>query len=83
LLASKIIIRKARYFAGDESEDVTEAVRQRVQSDRNLHFKIGNDLASKDPLPGEVKKLEVEYEFDGTKVHATVDEHEWLNVPFD
>jgi hypothetical protein len=83
LLSSKIIIRKARYFAGDESEDVTEAVRQRVQSNGNLHFRIGNDLASKDPLPGEVKKLEVEYEFDGTIVHGMVDEHEWLNVPFD
>jgi KAP family P-loop domain len=83
LLVPRIVFHKARYFSEDQSEDVTEAVRKKVQSDGNLHFRIGNDLASRDLLPGEVKKLEVEYEFDGAKVHGTVDEHEWLNVPFD
>ena len=83
LLIGRIVFHKARYFAADQSEDVTEAVRKKMQSDGILHFRIGNDLVGKDLLPGEVKKLEVGYEFDGTKVHATVDEHEWLNVPFD
>lgn len=83
LLTAKIVVRKARYFADGQSEDVTEAVKQRVQSDRNLHFKIGNDLAGKDLLPGTLKKLELEYELDGEMVHRTVVEHEWLNIPFD
>jgi hypothetical protein len=83
LLTGRIVIYKARYFADSQSEDVTDAIKQRAESDRNLHFKIGNDLPGNDPLPGTIKKLELEYEFDGDKKHIIIDEHEWLNVPFD
>ncbi len=83
LLPGKITIRQAQYYADDQSEDVTDAIKHRVESDGQLHFKIGNDLVDNDPLPGVVKKLELEYDFDGNKVHAIIDEHKWLNVPFD
>jgi hypothetical protein len=83
LLTGTVVVRMARYFANGQSEDVTDVVRRRVEDDRNLHFKVGNDLAGKDPAPGMVKKLELEYEYDGKAIHSTVNEHQWLNVPFD
>jgi len=57
LLTGQVVINEARYYAENQSQDVTEAIKQRVESATNQHFKIGNDLAGKDLLPGEMDEI--------------------------
>ncbi|VGO12678.1 hypothetical protein PDESU_01231 [Pontiella desulfatans] len=63
----KVVVVKALYGLGGKPSkqvDVTEKLQKRV-AEGTLKLSVGNELAEKDPAPGKLKKLELEYTFDG------------------
>ena len=77
---SKLVIRKAVYgdLPDGGKNDVTEKVAERVSSD-GLTVEATNDNFG-DPAEGVVKKLRVDYTFDGKEKTKTVDENETLKI---
>jgi hypothetical protein len=80
-ISTRLVIRKAVY--GDlpkgQSADVTEDVAALVQKN-SLSVKATNE-AFGDPANGKVKKLRVDYTFDGKEKSKTVSENETLTIP--
>jgi hypothetical protein len=82
LIFPSLKIRSASYYTDKGSIDVTQNLKERVEVNKKLHFRIGNDIANnEDPDPGVVKKLAVEYEFESEKHHKTFNEHEFFRLP--
>jgi hypothetical protein len=77
---SKLIIRKAAYgdLPDGQKTDVTEKVADRVFDDA-LSVEATNTNFG-DPAEGTVKKLKVDYTFDGKEKSKTVDENETLTI---
>jgi len=77
---SKLVIRKALYgdLPDGAKTDVTEKVKDKVNGD-TLSVEATNDNFG-DPADGIVKKLKVEYTFDGKEQTKTVDENETLTI---
>ena len=77
---NKLVIVKAGYgdLPDGKTIDVTEKVKGMVTKD-GLAVDATNDNFT-DPVEGTVKKLKVDYEFDGKKNSKTVDENESLKI---
>ena len=77
---SKLVIRKAAYgdLPDGQKTDVTEKVADRVFDDA-LSVEATNTNFG-DPAEGVVKKLKVDYTFDGKEKSKTVDENETLTI---
>ncbi len=81
-LAATIKIHEAKYFTEENSVDVTWVLKEKVEKQKTLHFKITNEvLNGSDPHPGVTKKLEIKYEYENNTYNETFNEHEWLNLP--
>lgn len=79
--AADLAICTATYGAQDEGKDVTRILASRVK-DGKLELLVSNENLGGDPVPGVVKKLQVEYLFAGKQHSATADEGETLSLPF-
>jgi hypothetical protein len=79
-ISTQLVIRKAVYgdLAGGPSADVTEDVAALVRKN-SLAVKADNETFG-DPAEGKVKKLRVEYVFDGKAKSKTVGENETLRI---
>lgn len=77
---AKLIIRKAVYgdLPDGAKTDVTEKVAEKVDDD-HLSIEATNDNFG-DPAEGIVKKLKVDYTFDGKELSKTVNENETLTI---
>ncbi|MFI5378745.1 MAG: DNAJC11 domain-containing protein [Tepidisphaerales bacterium] len=78
--AGKLVIVKAVYgdLPDGAKTDVTEKVKEMVK-DNALSVETTNDNFG-DPAEGVVKKLKVDYTFDGKEKSKTVDENETLTI---
>ena len=78
--APKIVIIKAVYgdLPDGKSSDVTDKVKGMVTKD-GLTVDATNDNFG-DPVEGTVKKLKVDYEYNGKKNSKTVDENQTLKI---
>ncbi len=79
-ISTRLFIRKAVYgdLANNKSDDVTEQVANLVRKN-TLSLKADNETFG-DPAPNVVKKLRIDYTFDGVKKSKTVAENETLTV---
>ena len=77
---SKIVIKKAVYgdLPDGAKSDVTEKVADKVDGD-TLSIEATNDNFG-DPAESVVKKLKVDYTFDGKEHSKTADENETLTI---
>ncbi len=78
--AAKLVIKKAVYgdLPDGDKIDVTKKVAEMVKDDK-LSVEATNDNFT-DPAEGIVKKLKVDYTFDGKDKSKTVDENETLTI---
>ena len=77
----KLTIIKAEYGTHpDKIVDVTEKLKEKISAD-TLSFIVSNELVDKDPDPGIVKKLRVEYSLGRNKITKTFIEHNQLQIP--
>lgn len=81
-ISTRLFIRKALYgdLQGGRTTDVTEQVADAIRSNR-LSLKATNDAFGGDPANGVVKKLRVDYTFDGVDGSRTVMENQTLTLP--
>jgi hypothetical protein len=84
--ADKVKVEWANYFSPELEDqkkwDVTTTIKQIVENDKTLHFKVGNLLTDgKDPHPNVVKKLEIQFNYNGESKYKIVNEHEWISLP--
>jgi len=79
-ISTRLVIVKAVYgdLAGGKTEDVTEQLADLVRKNK-LTIKADNETFG-DPAENVVKKLRVEYLFDGKRETKTVGENETLNI---
>lgn len=79
-ISTRLFVRKAVYgdLAGNKTDDVTDQVKSLVRKNA-LSVKADNETFG-DPAPDVVKKLRVEYTFDGVKKSKTVGENETLAI---
>ena len=73
-----LVIKSARYGAGDRWADVTEVLRAAVRNN-SLQIEASNSLAG-DPAPGVVKQLELVYSLDGQEFSLRVREGETVKI---
>ncbi len=69
-----IVILKALYGLPPKQVDLTDKLRGLVASGK-YHFKITNELAGKNPVPGMPKTLELEYAINGKTERQTLNEN--------
>lgn len=82
LLAGKLSIKQASYYTDEFSADVTEKMKQVVEREGVLHFKIDNGIVdNNDPHPGIPKRLSLKFDFDGKEYDHSYNEGDWLNIP--
>lgn len=81
-VSPRLFIRKAVYGALPDgpSADVTDIVADLVRKNR-LSIEAGNEQFGGDPAPNVVKKLRVDYTFDGVNHSKTVGENQTLAIP--
>jgi hypothetical protein len=81
-ISPRLFIIKAVYGALPDgpTSDVTEIVADLVRKNR-LSVEASNDQLGGDPAPNVVKKLRVDYTFDGVSHSKTVGENQTLTVP--
>lgn len=79
--AADLTICTATYGAQDKVKDVTQILASKVK-DGKLELLVSNKNLGGDPVPGVVKKLQVEYIYAGKQHSATADERETLSLPF-
>jgi hypothetical protein len=72
---TSIVILKALYGVPSQQADVKDKLRSLV-ADGKSQFEITNGLSGKDPAPGKVKSLELEYTINGVVKKQTLKEHE-------
>ena len=79
-ISTRLLIRKAVYgdLANGKFADVTEDVADQVRKNR-LSVKADNQFG--DPANGVVKKLRVDYSYDGVPSSKTVTENQTLTLP--
>ncbi len=78
-----LIILKAIYYSQRNrvERNITRKIRKLV-SDNKLSFAVTNDLVdSNDPDDGQVKKLKLEYIYNGVRDQKEFDEHTTLTIP--
>jgi len=78
----KLEIQHAVYAATNSAEemDVTAKISE-LARDGQIVVAASNDLFGRDPAPGHVKELRVDYSLDGKPGHAAVRENETLALP--
>lgn len=81
-VSPRLFIRKAVYgsLPNGPSADVTDIVADLVRKNR-LSVEASNDQFGGDPAPNVVKKLRVDYTFDGVNHSKTVGENQTLTIP--
>ena len=85
-LATKTKITFAKYYSPlkDESEAmiITDALKRIIENEKQLHFKVDNCIVNgADPDFGNIKKLKVNYSYEGVQKEKTFDEGSWLRLP--
>lgn len=71
----KVVIDSARYGADDKFDDVTEKLKKHIENG-DYTIMVKNELFDgNDPVPGTVKKLEVEYTINGEPRKITIPEN--------
>lgn len=77
-----LVIRRAIYKADVESQtaDVTAALAGHIQQG-HLKLVVNNKTLGVDPAFGEIKRLQVEYEYDGHSFSKEVGENQTLELP--
>ena len=80
-ISTRLEIRKATYgdLAGGKTADVTEIVAGMVRHN-TLSVTASNDAMGGDPAGNVVKKLKVDYTFDGVEKSKTVAENDTLTI---
>jgi len=84
--ANDVKIEWANYFSpeleNDKKWNVTEKIKDIVENQKLLHFKVGNILADgNDPHPNVVKRLEIQFSYKGESKYKMVNENEWISLP--
>jgi hypothetical protein len=79
-ISTRLLIRKAVYgdLANNKTDDVTDQVQGLVRKN-TLSIKADNDTFG-DPAPNVVKKLRIDYTFDGTQKSKTIPENGTLTI---
>jgi len=82
-LAKHLQIIEASYYTDEEHfANITDKMKQVVEREGVLHFKIDNGIVDgNDPHPGTLKRLSVKFIFDGKEDSHTYNEGDWLNIP--
>jgi len=80
--AGNLVIRRATYEAVESHgvADVTQALARQVKGNR-LRLQVDNKTLGVDPAQNIVKRLRVEYEFQGKSFTKEIDEHQTLVLP--
>jgi len=79
-ISTRLFIHKALYgdLAGNKTDDVTDQIKNLVRKN-TLSVKADNESFG-DPAPNVVKKLRIDYTFDGVKKSKTVAENATLTI---
>jgi hypothetical protein len=79
----KLEIVRAEYGTGDTSRDVTELIRKHAGNSRwiSLASTSYNASLGGDPVPGQVKKLKIQYRIDGKPGEASFAENSLILLP--
>jgi hypothetical protein len=77
--APKLEILKAEYWTPKARLDVTQELRNKIVDNRLIEF--ANNAIKRDPDEGTVKKLTIEYKFDGITVTKEFTEGEKMVIP--
>lgn len=82
IVAESIKIKEARYFTDDHSVDVTSKMKQIVERERTLQFKIDNGIVDgRDIHPDVAKKFTVKFDYYGTGHEQSYNENDWVSFP--
>lgn len=78
--SEELRITKATYGASSRTVDITEKLTNLIE-DNKLSTQATNALVQRDPTPGVVKSLYIEYEHRGLKLSKKFTENDFVDLP--